>query len=101
MSGPLVALGVVHLGHDAMLAVSWNELGLRQSEDDVAVALARAAHGAEPGDISWIEPNEVVAVADARWPTSNRKPGRLQIGISGRLPTGMRGRLRRYPQLVE
>jgi hypothetical protein len=24
MSGPLVALGVVHLGHDAMLAVSWN-----------------------------------------------------------------------------
>jgi hypothetical protein len=24
MSGPLVALGVAHLGHDAMLAVSWN-----------------------------------------------------------------------------
>jgi len=24
MSGPLVALGVVHLGHDATLAVSWN-----------------------------------------------------------------------------
>jgi len=24
MSGLLVALGVVHLGHDATLAVSWN-----------------------------------------------------------------------------
>jgi hypothetical protein len=57
-----VAFGVVHLGHAAMLAVSWNELGPRQSQDDVAVALARAAHG----------PNEVVAAADARWPTSNR-----------------------------
>ena len=32
-----------------------------------------------------------------RWPTSNRNPGRLQIGIGGRLPIGMRGRLRRNP----
>ena len=38
------------------------------------------------------------AEADARWPTSNRNPGRLQIGIGGRLPIGMRGRLRRNPQ---
>ena len=40
------------------------------------------------------------AEADARWPTSNRNPGRLQIGISGRLPIGMCGRLRRNPQAV-
>ena len=38
--------------------------------------------------------------ADARWPTSNRNPGRLQIGIGGRLPIGMRGRLRRYPHVA-
>jgi hypothetical protein len=37
-------------------------VGSRQPEDDVAVALARAAHGAEPVDIPRIEPNEIVAV---------------------------------------
>ena len=38
------------------------------------------------------------AEADVRWPTSNRNPGRLQIGIGGRLQIGMPGRLRRNPQ---
>jgi hypothetical protein len=40
------------------------------------------------------------AEADA-WPTSNRSPGRLQIGIGGRLPIGMHGRLRRNPHMAE
>src|SRR6516225_1502024 len=36
----------------------------------------------------------------ARWPTSDRNPGRLRIGTGGRLHIGMRGRLRRNPQLI-
>ena len=38
------------------------------------------------------------AEADVRWPTSNRNPGRLHIGIGSRLHIGMPGRLRRNPQ---
>src|SRR5947209_14846294 len=33
----------------------------------------------------------------ARWPTSDRNPGRLRIGTGGRLHIGMHGRLRRNP----
>jgi hypothetical protein len=38
---------------------------LRQSQDDIAIALAGAAHGAEPLDIPRIEPNEIVSVRRA------------------------------------
>src|SRR3984893_5982446 len=35
----------------------------------------------------------------ARWPTSDRNPGRLRIGTGGRLRIGMHGRLRRNPHI--
>jgi hypothetical protein len=55
----------------------------------------------QPGLTDPAKPNMITPIRvtqDARWPTSNRNPGRLQIGIGGRLPIGMRGRLRRNPQ---
>ena len=40
--------------------------GLRgQPQDDIAVALARAAHGAQAVDVLRIKPNEIVAVGRA------------------------------------
>ena len=38
---------------------------LRQPQDHVAVALARAAKGAKPVDIPRIKPNEIIAVGRA------------------------------------
>ena len=59
---------------------------LRQPHDDVAVALARAAHGAEPVDEAPLEPNVIVTVGrtllldaeargEGRW-RAPRKPPR-------------------------
>jgi hypothetical protein len=37
----------------------------------------------------------------ARWPASDRNPGRLRLGTGGRLQIGMPGRLRRNPHEVK
>ena len=53
-------------------------------------------HPLDPASKGKHHPNDPQRRA-ARWPTSDRNPGRLRIGTGGRLHIGMHGRLRRNP----